>query len=334
MSVTVGNLAYELVLQDKWYLGDLLGPAPVIEESLDEIAVRVTVDVNVVKGFPPIGPGLAIRLSGEPFGGGPMHVFVDGVIWRVSSRTKGVKQLTLTIYDRAIYLKSEEEYLFPAGLTATARIRKIVQDWNVPLGTVADTGVPLAKGVFRSNALYQIIDSSLAETIKKGGKPYRPRMVGKQLNLVEVGRNQPVWVLEPAVNIEELGQERSLENTVTQVKVLGQAEGEARSPVLALEKKDTDKYGTIQRLIRDPEITTASQAKTAALQELWGIDEVFPIAGIDINTIRAGDAVRLYSPGGVNTDYIVWAVRHELGSPGRMRVELAPLALVRRRLMR
>ncbi len=324
--INPGLNRYEVVLANKYYLRELL-ESITLEESLDEIAYRATIRLVVTPDFPGVAPGQEIRVSGIPFGGSSMvYLLHPGVVWEIESETKGLKHLTVTAYDKAIYLaKSEDEYLFPAGQTAGQRLKRYVVDWSIPLGAVADTGVPLAKAVYRAQPLWNMIMSDLKETVAKGGKMYRPRMTPNGLELVELGTNKTVWVLEAEQNIEELVQRRTLEGTVTQVKVLGHAEEDKRSPVLAIVKGETAKYGTLQRVISDEKIKTAAQAKTAGQKALAGMQETFTVTAIDINTIRAGDKVRLNQ-----MDLYVMSVRHELGNPGHMTLELASADYIRR----
>lgn len=168
--------------------------------------------------------------------------------------------------------------------------------------------------------------ADLKETVAKGGDMYRPRFVpGGGLELVKLGSNETVWVLELEQNIEEFTQRRTLEGTVTQVKVLGNASEDQRSPVLALVKGETDKYGTLQKVLNDSKITSSGQAQTAGQKMLTGVQETFTVTGIDINTIRAGDKVQLNG-----MELLVKSVRHELGSPGHMTLELTWPEVIRR----
>jgi hypothetical protein len=328
--VNPGLQKYEVVLANKYYLREIV-ESITLEESLDEIAYRATIRLVVTPDFPGIAPGQEIRVSGIPFGGTSMvYLLHPGVVWEVESEVRGgtVKHLNVTAYDRAIYLaKSEDEYLFPAGQTASQRLKRYAADWGISLGAVANTGIALAKAVYRAQPIWSMIEADLKETVAKGGEMFRPRMTPSGLELVELGSNKTVWVLEAEQNIEELIQRRTLEGAVTQVKVLGHAEEDKRSPVLAIVKGETAKYGTLQRVISDEKIKTPAQARTAAQKMLAGMQETFTVTAIDINTIRAGDRVRLNQ-----LDLYVMSVRHELGSPGRMTLELASADYIRRRV--
>lgn len=326
--INPGLQKYEVVLANKYFLREII-ESVVLEESLDEISQRATIKMVVTPDFPGIAPGQECRLSGVPFGGSSMvYLLHPGVVWDCESNTRGQKHLTATMYDRNIYLaKSEDEYLFPAGQTASQRLKKCAADWGIVLSQVTDTGVPLAKAVYRAQPIWSMVLADLKETVDKGGDMFRPRMTPNGLELVKLGSNQTVWVLEEGQNIEDLSQRRTLEGMVTQVKVLGSAQEDQRSPVLALVTGDTAKYGTLQKVLSDSKITTAAQAKTAGQKTLTGLQESFTVTGIDINTIRAGDKVKLNG-----MELLATSIRHELGSPGHMMLELTWPDVVRRRV--
>lgn len=324
--INPGLNKYEVVLANKYFLREIV-ESITLEESLDEIAYRATVKMVVTPDFPGIAPGQECRVSGIPFDGSSMvYLLHPGTVWEIESETRGQKHITATIYDKTIYLaKSEDEYLFPAGSTATQRLKQYVADWGIPLAAVADTGVALAKAVYRAQPIYNMVMADLKETVAKGGDMYRPRMTSNGLELIKIGSNGTVWVLEADQNIEELTQRRTLEGAVTQVKVLGNASEEGRSPVLAILKGETAKYGTLQKVINDGKITTSSQAQVAGQKILTGTQETFTVTCLDINTIRVGDRVQLNG-----MDLIAKSVRHNLGSPGHMTLELTWPEVIRR----
>ncbi len=329
MSVTPGNNKYEVVMADKYYLRELVESIS-LDESLADITYHGQIRLIVTSDFQQIGisNGQDIRVSGIPFGESNMaYLLHPAVVWEIESDNAGQKHLDINIYDKTIYLaKSEDEYLFPAGQTATQRLQQYASDWGITVSSLADTNILLAKAVYRAQSIWNMIQKDLKETAKNGGGLYRARMSPNGLELVELGSNSTVWLLEPDQNIEKIKQKRTLEGTVTKVKVLGNAADNQRSPVLALETGETAAYGTLQKVLLDEKITTAATGKKAAQSLLCGVKETYTIQGIDINSIRAGDKVVLN-----NTELLVISVNHQLGSPGRMTLELAFEDYVRRR---
>jgi hypothetical protein len=330
MSVTIKPelSKYEVILANQYFLRELIESIS-LDESLSDIAYHAQVRMTVTEDLGKIGinNGQELRISGIPFGGKSMvYLLHPGVVWECVSTNPGQKHLDVDIYDKTIYLaKSEDEYLFAAGTTATERLAQYCKDWDIPVAGLADTGVTLAKGVYRAQSIWSMIQRDLKETAEKGGGLFRARMAPNGLELVELGKNATVWVLE-SENTNQVTQKRTLEGTVTQVKVLGNAGEDQRSPVLALEKKDTNKYGTLQKVLQDEKITDAGAASAAGQKLLCGVQETFNVESVDINTIRAGDKVML------NTlELLVISVNHQLGSPGKMSLELSWEDYVRRR---
>jgi hypothetical protein len=335
MIVTAGVNKYDLVLAGKYHLWELLKRRCVMEESLEEVAIRLNAHIvwpeDAKQPPPEILTGMAMVLKGTPTGKTEMATLLDGVLWTKESDRRQVKHIDLTIYDKTIYLaKSEEEYVFADGTTASDRLQTYAADWNIPIKSIAGTGVPLAKAIHRSQKIGRMIHADLCETAYKDGGLFRARMTPEGIELVELGSNETVWVLEPDRNLTEYRQKQTLEGTVTKVKVLGNAKKDARSPVLAMAEGETGRYGTIQDIIHKDKIKTAGEAEKAAQKRICGVQETFDIEGVDINTLRAGDKVILKDD--TMLEMIVISIRHHLGSPGHMTLEVADKEYVRRNL--
>ncbi|WP_019005740.1 XkdQ/YqbQ family protein [Cohnella laeviribosi] len=317
-------MSYEVVLADKYYLRDLIEEIT-LEDSLEEIAYRASIQLAVTPDFPGIAPGQPIRISGVPYGStGMKYLLHPGMVWECTSFNSGTKRMTVTVYDRTIYLaKSEDERLMPAGQTASQRLKLYAKEWGIPVGSVPDTRITLARSMKRSQSIFSMIQGDLKETAEKGGDLYRARMTPEGLSLVKIGGNAEVWEL---AEVESVAQTRTLEGAVTQVKVLGCQSGDDKlSPVLAVVKGETAKYGTLQKVLQDASVETVAQAQKAAKNLLMGMQETFSVTAPDINTIRAGDKVRLNG-----MDLIVHYVKHRLGTPGHMELELSTEPKVRR----
>lgn len=327
--INPGLQRYEVVLDDRHFLRELT-EGITLEDTLEEVAYRANISLVVTPDLQKIGftPGQAMRVSGVPFGGSTMtYLLHPGVLWECDTRSKGQKHLAATVYDLTIYLsKSDDEYLFPAGQTATQRLKQYAKDWGIPTALLPETSIPLAKAVYRSQSIWSMIQSDLKETVKKGGAMYSLRMTPGGLDLFKIGSNATVWVLEEEQNIEETGQKRTLEGAITKVKVLGNAAEDQRSPVLAVVSKDTDKYGTLQKTLSDSKLNDTGSATSAGTEMLTGLQETITLQGVDVNTIRAGDKV-IYN----NMERIVASIHHELGSPGHMSLEIGDEAYIRRR---
>ncbi|MEC0257647.1 XkdQ/YqbQ family protein [Paenibacillus lautus] len=321
-------MSYKVILQDQYDLSPLV-EAISLRDSLEQVAYQGTVNLVVTPDMPPISPGMAIRISGIPYGKKDyVPLLHPAVVWEVETSNNGVKRMTLTLYDRTVYLdKSEDEYLFPAKQTATQRFKKYAADWNLKIAVLPDTEKQLGRSVYRTQSIYASMFADLRETAKAGGKLYHPRMISSGLELYELGTNKEVYILEA---ITDTTQSRTLEGAATKVKVLATAASETGqevpSKVMAIEEKDIAKYGQLQAIIQDDEVKSPAAARQLARSKLRGIRETISLNAPDVNTIRAGDAVMLGS-----MKLLVISVSRELGSPGSMMLELGSYDDVKRR---
>ncbi|MDO3408553.1 phage portal protein [Saccharibacillus sp. CPCC 101409] len=303
-----------------------------MRDALDQIAYQASIRLAVssTQSVPVLTPGTDIRVSGLPFGKNEWVPLLNpGVIWEAESTNSGTKRISLTVYDRMIYLeKSEDEYLFPKDQTATQRLQKYAKDWGIRLADdPTDTKTKLGKAVYRSQTIFSMLFADLKETSKSGGEMYHPRMTNRGLELFKLGSNTKVHELDRLIDVAQM---RTLEGAVTKVKVLADAESssgkEVPSKILTVEEKGTKELGTLQKVVSDDQVKSAKAAKKLAESYLTGIQETFTVTAPDINTIRAGDAVRL---GGMKL--LVTSASHDLGNPGTMTLELATEESVKRR---
>lgn len=302
-----------------------------MRDALDQIAYQANIRLAVsnARQLPDLTPGTAIRVSGVPYGKEESVPLLNpGVIWDAESTNSGTKRISLTVYDRMIYLeKSEDEYLFPKDQTATQRLNKYAKDWKIKLADETDTEIKLGKAVYRAQTIFSMLFADLKETAKSGGAMYHPRMTGRGLELFKLGSNTQVHELDRLIDVAQM---RTLEGAVTKVKVLAAADSsngkEVKSKILTVDEKGTDKLGTLQKVVSDDQVKTAKAAKKLAASYLTGIQETFTVTAPDVNTIRAGDAVTLSG-----MELLVTSASHDLGNPGTMTLELATEAAVKRR---
>ncbi len=361
-------MSYEVVYQDKYYLRELIESIS-LKDSLDQISYQASIRLKVTSDFPDLQPGQPIRISGIKFGTETMVPLLNpGVVWECDSSNRDTKHMTVTVYDRTIYLaKSEDEYLLPAGQTAAQRLRKYAIDWGIKLSTVPDTKTKLKKAVYRSRAIYNMITSDLQETAKAGGGMYIPRMTTAGLELFEVGSNQDVWILQA---IEETNQLRTLEGTVTKVKVIGTedrkaksksktASGEPDTSNMTLEEigrlyggqvdKKTKKVKSSSKVELPSKIlalVTGETSKFGTLQRMVQDEDVKTAAAAkklgesmlsgvqETFTVTCADLNTIRAGDLVNYSnmrLVVTSVLHELGDPGHMTLELTWPEIVRRR---
>ncbi|GAA0076200.1 hypothetical protein UT300005_05780 [Clostridium sp. CTA-5] len=291
--------------------------AATLKESIDGVAYILSTTLTNSKAIEELSlkKGDRISLYDYDYYTGAYIMLFDGVIWNLDTDKKS-KKILITGKERTIYIEeSEDEYLWSEGQTANQRISIIANDWGIPIGTLTDTKIGLAKGL-RKEKLYGMIRKDLKETAQKGGSLYRLRM-DEKLDLWELGTNILVPKLETA--IEEMKENSTLDGSITQVKVLGKNEKDTtKSPIIGVFKQDTENYGTIQKLVQDDKVDDYAKAQSKA-NSLFstGEDSISVKCALDINTLRAGNKVSIYS-----SEYIVTEITHNFGGKGKMDLNL------------
>lgn len=361
-------MSYEVVYQDKYYLRELIESIS-LKDSLDQISYQANIRLKVTSDFPDVQPGQPIRISGIKFGTETMVPLLNpGVVWECDSVNRDTKHITVTVYDRTIYLaKSEDEYLLPAGQTASQRLRKYATDWGIKLSTVPDTATKLKKAVYRSRPIYNMITADLQETAKAGGSMYIPRMTTAGLELFEVGSNKDVWILQ---EVEEVNQLRTLEGTITKVKVIGTEDRKVKSKSsnsgnteipdgMTLEEIGRLYGGKVDKKTKKAKSNSNVELPSKILAIVTGETSKFGtlqrmVQDEDVKTAAAAKKLGESMLSGVQETFtmtcvdlntiragdlvrykemqlIVTSITHELGDPGHMTLELTWPSIVRRR---
>lgn len=315
-----------IVLKDK-YIIKKFNEDITLTEALDTVAYTATIKLALTSELEDIG-----LLKGDKIEIIDLHAelktpatLFNGVVWEIR-KSKKSKTMTLTCKERTIYIEeSEDEYLLSEGQTATQRIAQYCSDWGIPTASLVDTVIKLSKAMYRKETIFGMMLKDLKETVQKGGELYKVRMLDK-LNILKLGINATVWKLGSIV--DEIEESSSLEGTVTQVKVLGKNDkDENKSPIIGTYKKDTDKYGTIQKLVQDEKVTSVEQAQQMSNTLFNDGEESINIScAKDINTIRAGDRIELNS-----VFYYVTDITHNLVGTGNMTMSLGKWDYVRRK---
>lgn len=314
----------KIIYDSKYYIENALLSLS-LTDSIDSIAYKATMDIvesDAIYDLQ-IAKAKTIQIIDKIYETEKEDTIFNGVIW---ARKKAYRKdkLSFDLKERTAYLEaSEDEYMFKKG-RADERIKKIAGDWGIPLGNIPSTGVQLDKKVEKGNLL-DLMRKFLKESVKKGGKMYLIRMEDK-LNMYELGKNKIVYQLDGIC--EEVDDINSLEGAVTSVKVLGKSKDDKhKTPVLGVFKKDSDKYGTLQKVKQDEKIKNKADAKKAA-DTMFNSGEDLKTFNcvVDINTIRAGDKVKFF-----NHEYYVIDVTHNIKPSPTMTIKAGKLDYIRRK---
>ena len=109
--------------------------------------------------------------------GDPCRFSVDsipifyGFVFEKSRKGNNPKAIKVTAYDQLYYLKNKDTYVY-TDKTATELIRMIAEDFQLRLGSLADTGYRIVSRVEDNQTLFDIIQNALDETLKATGQVY------------------------------------------------------------------------------------------------------------------------------------------------------------------
>ena len=145
------------------------------------------------------------------------EVLFDGFVF---ARRRGTldKTISVTAFDRGIYLKRNQTYRKVRRQTAEGVTGQLCRDYGIPCGTLAATGVPLDRN-FMGSSLYQVIQTMYTLAAEQTGKRYQLRFRGERLEVVEKARSWETIRLIPGSNLISCDSEDSIENLVTSVAV-------------------------------------------------------------------------------------------------------------------
>lgn len=312
----------KILIGNEYYIEDFLIKIS-LSEALDGVAYKASLELLDIDELSNLNlkKGDKIQIIDKEYNSNKDKTIFNGVIWEISKSKKN-KKINLQCRERTVYIEeSEDEYQFSSN-TARQRIEKYCKDWGIPYEQIPDTKVKLEKVIHKNIKILDMMKKDLKETAQKGGKLYKLRMANK-LSLFELGTNKDVYILDSI--LEDSNSTSSLSGAVTSVKVLGKSKDDkTKTPVIGVYKKNTEKYGTLQKVKQDEKIKNTKEAKKAAEAMFnTGEESTNVDCATDINTIRAGDKVNLF-----RKDYFVIDITHDFDS---MKLNLGELDYIRRK---
>lgn len=217
-------------------------------------------------------------------------------------------------FDPLWYLaQSQDDRIYPKGRTADQIIKDIAGDWGIPLGDVRSTGTALAAQNFRGTRLSNMIEDVLEETKEKGGGQWFVRATYGKLDLLPPMDNDHVCRIEEHGNLLDYRLDRTMEDMVTVVKVMGQADDGKRAPRHSTHEGATE-YGFLQEILYKERHDSLGEAQSAArriINERGMPERTMFIRALDDPRLRKYDRVRLVVPSlMIDRDFKVTSVSH------------------------
>ncbi len=266
-----------------------------------ELEIAYSRDHYAPKYIPPLGSVIILRNEAELF---------RGVVWEVSRGTQGTAHIVC--FDHAIYLTNNVSTYKFMNMTPEAIITKICGDFGINIGSLAPTGVNLAKLILRDHTLYDMSTVALTEATKRNGKKYHLIMRQGKLNTEEKGKQLIRWLLTEGQNLMEASRSESLENLRNRVVIVGD-----KDQVIADIKNDglISQYGMLQEYKRESNIQPGEAQVIAQnlLNELAKVSQALEITALGIDDVEAGKSVEIKETlTGITGQYYVLRDQHEL----------------------
>jgi len=220
-----------------------------------ELEIAYSRDYYAPKYIPPLGSVIILKNDTELF---------RGVVWDVNKSTQG--SALITCFDHAIYLTNNVSTYKFVNMTPEAIITKICNDFGINIGSLASTGVNLAKLILRDHTLYDMAVVVLTEATKRNGKKYHLIMRQGKLNTEEKGKQVLKWIITEGQNLMEASKSESLSDMRNQVVIVGD-----KDQILADLKNDSliQQYGMLQEYKRESNIKTGEGIREPGGYGCW-----------------------------------------------------------------
>ncbi|MGB9813536.1 MAG: XkdQ/YqbQ family protein [Thermovenabulum sp.] len=216
-------------------------------------------------------------------------------------------EMRITAYDGLIYLlKSKGTYNFKK-MTAEAITKKVADDFGIPVGTLANTGI-VQSFIADGQTIYDIIMQAYTNASKQNGKKYMPIMQQGKLNVIEKGKSVARYVLSSDSNIEDATYTESIENMINRVKIYD----ENKNLIGTVENSEWIKlYGILQEVYvkekdKNPQIVAKNMLKgverTASLSGVLGNTDCITGMAVQVKESYTGLVGLFY----IDTDTHTW----------------------------
>lgn len=253
---------------------------------------------------------------------GDKEVF-RGYLWDHHYRSETEKLLTWTCYDNLIYLQESEDSLYYASGQRTAGVfSSICNRWGIPLEYHYDSITH--KSLALRGTLANLLLSDLLEPVRRQtGKRYVLRGREDTLWVERAGANETVYSIKSQENAIRTESSTTMGGMVTRVIITGRSDKNGQAPIEATLSRNTERYGTLQKVLASSDADSLAEAKKEA-EEL--LDEKSrptfraSVEAVDIPFLCKGDQVYI-AAGNMRGKFLVLGISHD-GLRKTMRLEV------------
>lgn len=238
------------------------------------------------------------------------ELLFKGVVFSHDISEKGA--MNVTAYDENIYLMKSTDRRRFVNMKASEIAKRLCNDFGIPIGGISDTGYVIPKLVLREKSLYDMLLYALTLTRKQTGKRFFISNRDGKFYLRAGSEKQSKYLIEVGRNIISANYSQSIEETKTQVKVIG-----GKKEAIVVKQRNNDlakKYGVMQEIeVMDEKATKAQieQRAQTLLKERGVIDDQATVDVLGIDEVITGTAVYVYEPmTGIKGGYYVTGDSH------------------------
>lgn len=222
-----------------------------------------------------LGSGVIASENGKELFNG--HIFAR-------DRLTGDSEITITAFDRGVYLNRNQAVYKFTGQTPEAATARIAADFGISVGSLASTGVSITRKFIGVN-LSDIIYTMYTLASEKTGKSYVIRFDGDKLCVVERG-DKSVLYIDGYINLKDAAINESIEKMVNRVNIYDKNE----SLLKKVENSEYIKlYGLMQSYIKQGDDDVSKKAQKELKDN--GITRKITVQTLGNTSCIAGSAV-------------------------------------------
>ena len=212
--------------------------------------------------------------------------------WIFSSSRDRWGIIDVTCYDHLRYLKASASYAF-YGQTAGQIIQQISADFQLPTGSIADTGYAIPSLIEEEQTCLDIINSAIQQTLLNTGKMYILYDDGDGIALAESGSMLSNILIGDASLLEDFKLKYDIDTqTYNSIKLARPNEETGRADVfIAQDSATIGEWGLLQLYQSIDEALNDAQAKAkaATMLEYYNREaKTITISSLGIPGLRAG----------------------------------------------
>lgn len=238
--------------------------------------------------------------------GGAIHLYLSGELrfsGRITDRQRDSlsQTISLTALDNGHYLKKNSTYRSVRNQTPEAVAREVCGAYDIPVGSLAATGVSLSRN-FLGASLYQVIQTMYTLAGEQNEKKYQTRFRGNNLEVVEKALGEESLRLVPGSNLLSCQSQDSIQNMVNSVAVY--SDDDQKVATYQSQEDFVALYGLMEQAIKAS--SSDSPEKTAQeLLENNGISTVITADCLGNGKLITGNTVVVHEPV-TGTDGLFW----------------------------